>query len=864
MKAISIVLILCVLVPAYAYADDYALQFSIGNYVEVPDSDVWAFGGNDFTITGWIGGATSGNNTIIGQGSDWYYWDLEVGAIDSDTRWAQFTTGCKGVDIADSVEYSHSSSWHSFAVRRRGGDFEYYFDGIKYADRDVLNTANTHPIADNAGPLFLGVRPYGGSGGEHCYNGYMDDIGIWNYALSEQEIRYRMQYAPTGPTNGLLAYWNFNEGSGTVLHDLSGNGYHGAISGAQWIVSGVHSAEPDPSVYQNSNRKKYIITIKPDVAGAIYYHYLDEDWGGQDHGRVDKEVMAVVDADGAIAFEYYYHDNSNVVRKKCAYEIANYSGDPSNPSFSNLCAIYEYDTDGNVAVKTLGKPNADGELLYEYEYEPGTGNLKYKHAYEDVDKKKKFKDYEYDENGNVIREVGYKTDWALHFDGNDHVLVSDSDAWAFGNNDFTLTARVNFNTLDAYMNQSLLSQGISWNLEAAADDECGGGWAQFYGSNFSEDVYLPMYFKNTWYTIAMVKKGDMYTYYCNGVPYPLFLDRFGDQSCRTIGNSGDALFIGAKQWGGPDGVEHGLQGDLGGIGIWNYAFTEEEVLSRMRYAPTRSEGGLEAYWSFDGSSDTVFCDASGNGHDGIIYGAQWVKYTGLVDRVTDYYISGHKKSEWASDADGNGYNHYEYLDEDYNGTGRGRVSKKEKTDGSYESFEYWDNTEKVKAHKKHDKNGNEIERCEYDSNGRIRKKVFAAADSDGARAYLYTYYSMRARARGCRFGVGRSAGAEIRTVCGYANADCTGLVSMSRVDALGNSIGKVSFGGSVSAALRPLPTPMSQSTATIALAKPCATAAGDGDVAARVEVQSGMSTGSSGRITQTSQLAGRPRAIKIL
>ena len=35
---------------------------------------------------------------------------------------------------------------------------------------------------------------------------------------------------------GLLAYWNFDEGSGNLAHDYSGNGYHGAITGASWIT----------------------------------------------------------------------------------------------------------------------------------------------------------------------------------------------------------------------------------------------------------------------------------------------------------------------------------------------------------------------------------------------------------------------------------------------------------------------------------------------------------------------------------------------------------------------------------------------------------------------------------------------------
>src|SRR2546430_8455339 len=39
-------------------------------------------------------------------------------------------------------------------------------------------------------------------------------------------------------TAGLVAAYNFDEGSGTVVQDLSGNANHGTISGATWTTQG--------------------------------------------------------------------------------------------------------------------------------------------------------------------------------------------------------------------------------------------------------------------------------------------------------------------------------------------------------------------------------------------------------------------------------------------------------------------------------------------------------------------------------------------------------------------------------------------------------------------------------------------------
>jgi large repetitive protein len=44
------------------------------------------------------------------------------------------------------------------------------------------------------------------------------------------------------PTQGLIGYWNFDEGSGTVAHDTSGSGYNGTVNGAAWTTGQINGA----------------------------------------------------------------------------------------------------------------------------------------------------------------------------------------------------------------------------------------------------------------------------------------------------------------------------------------------------------------------------------------------------------------------------------------------------------------------------------------------------------------------------------------------------------------------------------------------------------------------------------------------
>lgn len=68
------------------------------------------------------------------------------------------------------------------------------------------------------------------------FEGFIDEIRIWNRTLSQQEIHNNMNRRLTGDEEGLVAYYRcdkqVNHG---VLIDSSGNDNHGTIYGATWV-----------------------------------------------------------------------------------------------------------------------------------------------------------------------------------------------------------------------------------------------------------------------------------------------------------------------------------------------------------------------------------------------------------------------------------------------------------------------------------------------------------------------------------------------------------------------------------------------------------------------------------------------------
>jgi len=69
-------------------------------------------------------------------------------------------------------------------------------------------------------------------------NGLLDEIALWNRALTEAEINQMIPGKLTGAESGLLGFWPFDEGAGQTAADASGHGRHGTLSnGPQWFDS---------------------------------------------------------------------------------------------------------------------------------------------------------------------------------------------------------------------------------------------------------------------------------------------------------------------------------------------------------------------------------------------------------------------------------------------------------------------------------------------------------------------------------------------------------------------------------------------------------------------------------------------------
>ena len=74
----------------------------------------------------------------------------------------------------------------------------------------------------------------------YFFKGLIDEVSIWDTALTQDKIQSYMNLELTGAEAGLIGYWSFNEGSGMTAFDQSHSNNDGTLqNGTQWINSDV-------------------------------------------------------------------------------------------------------------------------------------------------------------------------------------------------------------------------------------------------------------------------------------------------------------------------------------------------------------------------------------------------------------------------------------------------------------------------------------------------------------------------------------------------------------------------------------------------------------------------------------------------
>ena len=109
--------------------------------------------------------------------------------------------------------------------------------------------------------VFVGKGDPEYSSGEY-FDGAIDELRIWNVARTQEHIRETMNTALTGKEQGLVGYWNFDDGT---AKDLSDNDNNGTLCEDARIVEAGRQTQEEAS----SRRDEVVATVRSDLQRLI-------------------------------------------------------------------------------------------------------------------------------------------------------------------------------------------------------------------------------------------------------------------------------------------------------------------------------------------------------------------------------------------------------------------------------------------------------------------------------------------------------------------------------------------------------------------------------------------------------------------
>ena len=173
-----------------------------------------------------------------------------------------FTRSYAGTTITmKSARVVGDDNWHHIAVKNQENiqSMSIFIDGVL----DSTFRYSAIGSATNDSNLYIASR----GGKSSFFNGAVDELKIWNIALSEEEVTN--EFNETSQTTNLVAFYKFDETSGEIISDaMSTNS--GAIKGCKFVTGKYKNAL---NCNGNSNPINYT-TLRNNNPTAFHYRYI--------------------------------------------------------------------------------------------------------------------------------------------------------------------------------------------------------------------------------------------------------------------------------------------------------------------------------------------------------------------------------------------------------------------------------------------------------------------------------------------------------------------------------------------------------------------------------------------------------------
>lgn len=250
------------------------------DYITIPDSPTLeALDTEDMTLTGWFYRDTfTTDDVIISKRLSFAAAHAaHVVYIDDATDKLVFETS-DGTDEyqLESVSTFTSAGWYHFAVvwdQDSSENSEIFIDGI---DNNATDTGTIGNIgsATNSSPLSIGAQ----SDGDSTFDGKIDEVRSYERTLTAAEIKGLYDTGESDRVNSsvsqaqgtgrldsdLVAYWPFDDGTGSTAVDVSTNSFDGSASGGPtWTTGQIGGAAYFDGSARFTNSSSTAVALNP-------------------------------------------------------------------------------------------------------------------------------------------------------------------------------------------------------------------------------------------------------------------------------------------------------------------------------------------------------------------------------------------------------------------------------------------------------------------------------------------------------------------------------------------------------------------------------------------------------------------------
>ncbi|MCF8370885.1 MAG: T9SS type A sorting domain-containing protein [Bacteroidales bacterium] len=229
-----------------APANNFALNFDGTNErVEIGNGILT---GGSYTKEAWVNAQTTDCRNILSAANKHIFWIFNK------------LNGGHGTDynlVEDNVNFS-TNIWVHVALTydAASNTLSMYKNGV------LIAVNNNVPGYTDGGAFSIG-----GHGNTGCnWKGMIDEVRLWDYARTLSEIQSTQSTTLSGTESGLLAYYNFEDGSGSILSDITSNGHDGTLINMEPASDWVASTAPLTAGIGGGTSPSVVLTVT-DVNG---------------------------------------------------------------------------------------------------------------------------------------------------------------------------------------------------------------------------------------------------------------------------------------------------------------------------------------------------------------------------------------------------------------------------------------------------------------------------------------------------------------------------------------------------------------------------------------------------------------------